>query len=495
MSDKKLGEMDLDEFRRHGHQLIDWIADYLEHPERYPVLSRSRPGEISAQLPAVPPAEPEPMDQILADFENILLPGVTHWNHPGFFAYFGITGSGPGILGELLMSALNINAMLWRTSPAATELEELTLDWLRQMLGLPEGLDAVIMDTASVSSLVAIAAARETLALEVRTQGLAGRPEVPQLRLYISDQTHSSVEKGAITLGIGQDNVVKISTDSSFRMRPAVLRTAIEADLAAGYRPFFVCATVGTTSTTSIDPVAEIADIAEQYQLWFHVDGAYGGVAAMLPEMRGILSGADRADSIVVNPHKWLFTPIDCSAFYTRHPEIVKQAFSLVPEYLRSVETDAKVVKDYMDYGIQLGRRFRALKLWMVIRYFGYEGLVARLREHIRLARQFATWVDESAVFERMAPTPLSTVCFRAHPPGLDDNETLNTLNAELLDAVNETGEIFMSHTKLNGKYTLRLAIGNIRTDEKQVEWAWHLLQAGLAKMLDSDQESDPPRV
>ena len=426
------------------------------------------------------------MDQILADFKNILLPGVTHWNHPGFLAYFGITGSGPGILGELLMGALNINAMLWRTSPAATELEELTLDWLRQMLGLPEGLDAVITDTASVSSLVAIAAAREALALEVRTQGLAGRPEVPQLRLYISDQTHSSVEKGAITLGIGQDNVVKIATDSSFRMQPAVLRTAIEADLVRGYRPFFVCATVGTTSTTSIDPVAEIADIAEQYQLWFHVDGAYGGVAAILPEMRGILLGVERADSIVVNPHKWLFTPIDCSAFYTRRPEIVKQAFSLVPEYLRSAETDAKVVKDYMDYGIQLGRRFRALKLWMVMRYFGYEGLAARLREHIRLARQFAGWVDDSAVFERLAPTPLSTVCFRAHPPGLDDNQTLNTLNAALLDAVNETGEIFISHTKLNGKYTLRLAIGNIRTDEEQVEWAWRLLQAGLAKMLDN---------
>jgi aromatic-L-amino-acid decarboxylase len=483
-----LGEMNLDEFRRHGHELIDWIADYLEHPEQFPVLSRCRPGEILAQLPKSPPARSETMEQILADFKDILLPGITHWNHPGFFAYFGITGSGPGILGELLMSALNVNAMLWRTSPAATELEEVTLDWLRQMLGLPDGLDGVIMDTASVASMVAIAAAREALSLEVRGKGLAGRPDLPRLRLYVSDQTHSSVEKGAITLGIGQENVVKIPTDAAFRLQPAELQAAIQADLMAGYRPFFVCATVGTTSTTSIDPVAEIAGIAARYGLWFHVDGAYGGVAAILPEKREILSGAERADSIVVNPHKWLFTPIDCSAFYTRRPEVVKQAFNLVPEYLRNVETDAHLVKDYMDYGVQLGRRFRALKLWMVIRHFGCEGLAARIREHIRLAQQFAGWIDDSTVFERLAPTPLSTVCFRAHPPGLESKEVLNRFNEELLNAVNETGEIFISHTKLNGKYTLRLAIGNIRSDEKQVAWAWNLLQAGVAKMVGGEE-------
>ncbi len=481
-----LGDMNLDDFRHYGHRLIDWIADYLEHPERYPVLSPSQPDEIKAQLPTTPPQQPETVYQILTDFEKIIMPGLTHWNHPGFFAYFGITGSGPGILGELLTAALNVNAMLWRTSPAATELEEVTLDWLRQMLGLPATFDGVIMDTASVASMLAIAAAREAVeGLAVRTKGLAGRADVPRLRVYISDQTHSSVEKGAIILGIGQDNVVKIPSDDHFRLNPGELERAIKADLAAGHHPLFVCATVGTTSTTSIDPVPAIAEIAQRYRLWLHIDGAYGGMAAILPEMRHVLAGAEQADSLVVNPHKWLFTPIDLSAFYIRHPDILKQAFSLIPEYLRSAETDAKIVKDYMDYGVQLGRRFRALKLWLVIRTFGSEGLAARLREHIRLGQQFAAWIDESPNFERMAPTPFSTVCFRAHPPRLDDETELDQLNEALLNAVNATGEIFISHTKLHGCYILRLAIGNIRSDEYRVRRAWELLQGQLALLTE----------
>jgi aromatic-L-amino-acid decarboxylase len=319
--------------------------------------------------------------------------------------------------------------------------------------------------------------------LEARTKGLAGRAEVPRLRAYISEQTHSSLEKGAITVGIGHENVVKIPTDDQFRLRPDALQTAIEADLAAGYRPFFVCATVGTTSTTSVDPIPAIADLAEAYRLWLHVDGAYGGIAAIVPEMRQVLAGAGRADSIVVNPHKWLFTPIDLSVFYTRRPNVLKQAFSLVPEYLRSAETDAKTVKDYMDYGIQLGRRFRALKLWLIIRHFGHEGLAARIREHIRLGRQLAAWIDDSPSFERLAPTPFSTVCFRAHPPDLDE-AALDHLNETLLNAVNATGEIFISHTRLNGHYTLRLAIGNIRSEEKHVRRAWELLQRGLSELV-----------
>ncbi|HEY86172.1 MAG TPA: amino acid decarboxylase [Chloroflexi bacterium] len=475
-----LGEMPPDEFRRYGHQLIDWISDYLSHPESYPVLSRSKPEEIKTQLPASPPQQAEGMSDILKDFETILLPGITHWNHPGFFAYFGITGSGPGILGELLSAALNVNAMLWRTSPAATELEELTLDWLRQMLGLSAGWEGVIMDTASVSSMVAIAAAREALNLDIRQKGLAGRDDIPRLRLYISEQTHSSVEKGAITLGIGQENVIKIPSDDAFQMKPETLESAIQNDLTAGYKPFFVCATVGTTSTTSIDPVASIGKIARRHQLWLHVDGAYGGMAAIAPEHRHILEGADQADSLVTNPHKWLFTPIDLSAFYTRHPEVVRQAFSILPEYLRSAEGDAGAVKNYMDYGVQLGRRFRALKLWMVIRYFGAEGLAARIREHIRLAQLFAGWVDESPIFERLAPTPFSTVVFRACPPGVRDEAALETLNQTLLDAVNATGEVFLSHTKLRDKYALRLAIGNIRSEETHVRRVWELLQAGV---------------
>jgi len=477
--------MNLEEFRLFGHQIIDWIAEYLAHPERYPVLSRSRPGEISSQLPRHPPLRPEPFAAIWDDFQRLILPGITHWNHPGFFAYFGITGSGPGILGELLTAALNVNAMLWRTSPAATELEEVTLDWLRQLLGLPEQFDAVIMDTASVASLIAIAAAREAVAgLEVRVRGLAGRADAPRLRVYISDQTHSSVEKGAIVLGIGQENVIKIPSDDQFRLDPKLLEAAVRSDLEAGHRPFFICATVGTTSTTSIDPVEAIGEIARRYGLWLHVDGAYGGVAAILPQRREVLSGAEQADSIVVNPHKWLFTPIDLSVFYTRHPEILKRAFRLIPEYLRSAETDRHEVKDFMDYGIQLGRRFRALKLWMVMRYFGADGLAARIGEHIRLAEQLAAWIDQADNFERLAPVPLSTVCFRAHPAGIDDEAALERLNSALLEAVNAGGEIFLSHTKLREHYTLRLAIGNIRSQQQHVARAWELLQTEAARLL-----------
>jgi aromatic-L-amino-acid decarboxylase len=479
-----LGDMKPEAFQQYGYQVVDWITEYLAQPERYSVLSRSQPGEIKNQLPQQPPAAAESMAGILADFEQILLPGVTHWNHPGFLAYFSSTASGPGILAEMLIAALNVNAMLWRTSPAATELEEVTLDWLRQMLGLPPDLEGVIMDGASAASMIAIAAAREAVTgLAVRTKGLAGRPEVPRLRVYISQQSHSSLEKGAITLGIGQENVVAIPTDDIFRMRPDALATAIETDLAAGFQPFFVCATVGTTSTTSIDPVPAIAKLAQQYKLWLHVDGAYGGTAAIVPEMRHVLAGAELADSIVVNPHKWLFTPLDLSAFYTRHPDILRRTFSLVPEYLRSAEGDAAEVKNYMDYGVQMGRRFRALKLWMVIRAFGQEGLAARLREHVRLANQVARWIDASPDFERMAPTPFSTVCFRANPPGLDGDETLNQLNAALLEAVNDTGEMFISHTSLHGKYTLRLAIGSIRTMELHVMRAWELLQEELEQL------------
>ncbi|MDM8518855.1 pyridoxal-dependent decarboxylase [Anaerolineales bacterium HSG6] len=476
------GEIDLDAFRQSGYQLIDWIADYFANPEQYPVLAQVEPGDISAQLPTSPPTKAESLPDIIADFEQIIMPGMTHWNHPNFFAYFSSTGSAPGVLGELLSAALNINGMLWRTSPAATELETVTLDWLGQMLALPSDWEGVIMDGASMSNMIAIATAREALNLQIRVKGMAGRTDLPRLRLYISEQSHSSVEKGALTLGIGQENVIKIATDENFALDPTALKTAIETDLAAGYRPFFVCGTIGTTSSTAIDPLAAIADLAEQYQLWFHVDGAYGGTTALLPEMRHHFEGAERADSMVVNPHKWMFTPIDLSVLYTRHPDTLKQAFSILPEYLRTAEGDAETVKNYMDYGLQLGRRFRALKLWMVIRAFGQEGLAARVREHIRLAQQFAGWVDESADFELLAPTPMSNVCFRACPVSYQaqGEAALDQLNAQLLDAVNATGQIFISHTKLRGQYSLRLAVGNIRTTNSHVESAWQLLNDTL---------------
>lgn len=468
------GDMDTEALRRYGHEVVDWIADYLTNVGSYPVLARSAPGDIQHSLPAQPSQQPETMEDILADIDRIIMPGITHWNSPGFLAYFGITGSGPGILGEMLSGALNVNAMLWRTSPAATELEQVTLDWLRQMLGLPSPLFGVINDTASSGTMYALAAAREAIpGLHIRQQGMSGRPEVPRLRYYASQEAHSSVEKAGIVLGVGQEGLRKIGVNSSFRMDVAQLEQAIEQDLAAGWQPFAVVATVGTTSTTSVDPVARIADICERYSLWLHVDGAYGGSAAVDPTMRWVMEGCERADTLIVNPHKWLFTPIDCSVFYTRKPDVVKAAFSLIPEYLRNTESGDDAVPNLMDYGTSLGRRFRSLKLWMVMRYFGQEGLAARIHEHIRLGQLVAQWVGESSNFELMAPTPFSTVCFRAHPKGLDDEALLEALNERIMNNINAAGRFFLSHTKLHGKFTIRIAIGNLRTTEQDIRDLW----------------------
>src|SRR5512143_2697211 len=393
MTNPHLGDMPAADFRKYGKQLIDWIADYLEHDDCYPVLSQVKPGEIKAQLPATPPATPETFDALFADFEDVIMPGITHWNQPGFMAYFGSTGALPGILGELLTASLNVNGMLWRTSPSATELEEVVLDWLRQMVGLPETFKGVIMDTASISSMIAVATAREAVNLGIREEGMAGRSDLPRLTMYTSEQSHSSIEKGGIVLGIGQRNIRKIEVDAEFRMKPDCLAAAIEQDRRSDCVPFFACATVGTTSTTSIDPVPAIADICTREKVWLHVDGAYGGNAAVVPEMRWVLQGVERADSFVMNPHKWMFTQIDFSAFYTRHVDTLKRAFSILPEYLRTSEGDAQTVTNFMDYGVQLGRRFRALKFWFMVRTFGVDGISERIREHIRLAHVFEGWV------------------------------------------------------------------------------------------------------
>ena len=480
MSNQPFIGMDPEEFRKHGKEVVDWIADYIKNAEKYPVFLRVKPGEIKNQLPATPPATSEKMELILADFHRIILPGITHWNHPGFFAYFANSASAPGILGEMLATALNVNGMLWRTSPSATELEEVVTDWLRQMLGLPSEFQGVIIDTASVSTLVALTAAREAMHKRVREEGLSGRTDLPHLRLYCSDHTHSSIEKAAIILGVGQEGVRKIPSDAQFRMKPDQLAAAIAEDKKNGWLPFAVVVTVGTTSTTSIDPVPAIADICQMEKLWLHVDGAYGGMAAIVPEMRSVLDGCDRADSLVTNPHKWLFTPMDCSVLFTRHVDTLKQAFSLVPEYLKT--TDGKV-NNYMDWGVQLGRRFRALKLWFIIRSFGVEGMIGILREHCRLAREFALWVDADNNFERLAPVPFSVVCFRYHPKGILDEGKLEHMNAQIIDRINTTGEAFLSHTKLNGRYTIRLAIGNIATAEKHVARVWKLVQQESAKL------------
>ncbi len=471
------GDMDKEDFRRFGHEFVDWIADYFERVEDLPVLAHMQPGDLKAQLPEAPPQRGESMDSILSDVDRLIVPALTHWSHPSFFAYFATSTSAPGIFGELLTAAFDNKAMLWRTSPASTELEEVTLDWLRQMMGLDPGMIGIIYDTASVSSMHAIAAAREGVEQRVREEGMSGRPDLPLLRVYVSEHAHSSIEKAVITLGLGQRALRKIPTDKQFRMDAKALAGAIKEDKRDGYLPFCIVATVGTTSTSSIDPVAEIIPIGEEHAMWLHVDAAYAGSAAVVPELRHILDGCARADSLVVNPHKWLFTPFDLSVLYCRHMDLLRRAFSLVPEYLRTPEQEK--VRSGSDYGIQLGRRFRALKLWMVIRYFGHDGLAARIREHCRLARLFASWVDESSHWELLAPVPLGLVCFRARPDDRDDKR-LDVLNEAIMHGVNATGRALLSHTRLNDKLTLRLSVGNIRTTEKHVRQVWELLNQQL---------------
>jgi aromatic-L-amino-acid/L-tryptophan decarboxylase len=458
----------VEDFRRAGHQTVDWIAHYLEHTRDYPVLPRVKPGDLMDALPVSAPDRGESFDAILEDFDQVIMPAVTHWNHPRFMAYFACTGSTPAILAEMLAATLNTNGLHWKTSPAVAELEQVALGWLRQWMGLPDDYFGIIYDTASISSLHAVAAARELADPEARVNG-----STPNLVLYTSQESHSSIEKAAIALGIGQKNVRKIAADSEFRLRPDALAQAIEKDLSDGKRPFCVVATVGTTSTTSVDPVAAMADIAEKYGLWLHIDAAYAGSAAILPECRHILNGAERAHSLVVNAHKWLFTPVDLSVFYTRRPDILRRAFSLVPEYLTPA-ADPRAL-NLMDYGIPLGRRFRSLKLWFLLRYFGRERIQEILRAHIGWAKQFAEIIDQDPRFERIAPVPFSVVCFRYK--GTDEE------NRALLETVNATGEVFLSHTVLNGRVVLRLAIGNLGTTWADVERAWELLQKAAADL------------
>ncbi|MPY89250.1 MAG: amino acid decarboxylase [Luteitalea sp.] len=488
--ERPLGDMDPVTFRRAGHELVEWVAQYLAESDHYPILPRLRPGEIRAALPDEAPEEGEPIEAILADFERAIVPGLTHWNHPGFFGYFAISASGPGVLAELLAAALNQQAMLWRTSPAATELEEVVLGWLRSLLRLPPVFEGVIYDTASISSLHALAAAREASVPEIRVRGLPGR-DLPPLRVYCSEEAHSSIDKAVMLLGLGQNGLLRIPVDAAFRMRPEALADAVRADRARGVRPVAVVATVGTTSTTSVDPVPAVADICEAERVWLHIDAAYGGPAAMVPDCEWIFDGVARADSVVVNPHKWLFTPFDLSACYCRRMDAVRAAFALTPDYLQTREHGA--ARNLMDTGIQLGRRFRALKLWFVLRYFGAAGVRRRLADHIQLARRFAAWVDADPDFERLAPVPLSVVCFRAHPRALGDeprridsdgDSVLDALNTELLDRVNASGEVFLSHTRIGNRVALRLAIGHLRTTEVHVARAWVLLRAALHELL-----------
>lgn len=442
-------------------------------------MPATAPGEVSAALPDDPPEDPEPLERILAEYKGLIEPNLTHWNHPGFMAYFGITGSGPGVLGEMLAAATNVNAMLWRTSPAATELEERVCDWLRRMVGLPAGFRGHINDTASIATFLMLGVAREATGLDVRRAGLAGRPEVARLTVYASEQAHSSVDKAAIALGLGLDNVRRVATDEKFRMSVSELESAVAQDRGAGRIPIAVVATGGTTATTSVDPMREIADFCRREHLWLHVDAAYAGNAAICPEMQSAFSGWEAADSIVINPHKWLFTPFDCSVLLVRRPGLLREAFSIAPpEYLRS---DDQGVTNLMELGIQLGRRFRSLKLWMVIRAYGVAGLRARIREHCALARELAAWIEKDHRFELVMPPPFSTVCFRLRAAAGDPQDALNL---GLLEKVNAVGPVFLSHASVGDRQTLRVAIGNIKTGRAQVETAWRLLSEAADELV-----------
>ena len=470
--------MSPEELRRHGHRVAEWVADFLAGAEERPVLAAVRPGDVLASLPASAPEDGESMDAILDDLDRVVVPATTQWNHPGFHAYFANTGSGPGILAETIIAAINDNAMLWRTGPAATELELRVCDWLRRMIGLPAGFEGHIEDTASVSTIVALAAARQrATAGAVREHGLAG---LPPLRVYCSEEAHSSVERAAIVLGLGVAGCRRIETDDAFRMRPDALAAAIAEDRLSGITPMAVVATTGTTSTTSVDPVPAIASICEREDLWLHVDAAYGGAMAVSDRFRWVLEGCERAHSLVVNPHKWLFVPMDCSVLLTRDPAALREAMSLVPPYLMTPEDG--VARNLMDYGLALGRRFRALKLWFVLRWFGRRRIAAMIEHHVDLAARFAGWVEAEPGWEVLAPAPMSTVLYRHVPETGADEDALRAHNERIMARVNAEGRSFVSHTVVRRSgtecYALRCAVGNARTQERHLRSLWDRLRA-----------------
>ncbi len=481
---KRLDDMRPDEFRKHAHQFSDYIADYFEKINSLPVVPKVSPGWLFERVPDNAPIEGESFEDILKQLDDLILPALTHWNHPKFMAYFNSTSTAPGILAEFLSAAFNQNAMIWKTSPAATELEEKTLQWYREMLGVSRRFTPFIYDTASVSSMHALASARERkFPGVIRNEGLAGNGRIPRLRVYVSEEAHSSIEKSAITLGLGLNSVKKIPVNDKFEMIPAELEKAIDEDVRNGVEPLAVVATVGTTSSTSIDPVKEIAAFCSEKKIWLHVDAAYGGNAALVESRNArVTSGWEDADSIVVNPHKWMFIPVDLSILFTREPETLKAAFSLVPEYLKTAQEDS--VTNYMDYGLQLGRRFRSLKLWFTIKFFGKEGLSAIIENHIGIANKFKELIDKSDNFERLAPVPFSVVSFRAHPSGLKTVDELNNFNAKLMEQINDTGKVFLSHTILKGKFAIRLVISGIHTKDKDMLEAWDIINSEYDKLI-----------
>jgi aromatic-L-amino-acid decarboxylase len=477
-----LNDMDPESFRAAAHAAVDIMADYLKGVRDRPVMPDVEPGTLRPLFAQSAPEKPEPIGDILADYQRLIEPNVTHWQHPGFLAYFGSSASSPGIIGEMFTAVLNANVMLWRTSPVGTELEGVVVDWLRQALGLPPEFDGLITDTASTSSLLALAAARQAAGIDAAAKGLTGRDDVPQMRVYASAEAHSSIEKACMTLGLGRAGLTRIPTNDRFELRIDALEEAIAADRAAGVRPIAIVGTVGTTSTTSCDPIAAIVAIARREGIWLHVDAAYAGAVALIPELRGSFEGWELADSIVTNPHKWFYVPVDASLLLTRNMPVLRDAFSLVPEYLRTLDREGPI-RDYNEYTPTLGRRLRALKLWMHLRYFGLEGLRRRVSHNLEMAARLAGWVDADPNFERLAPVPFSTVCFRYRPAALvgrEDEpavaEQLDSLNLRLMDSINRTGQAFLSHTRLNGRFTIRVAISNLRTEDSDLDLVWSIV-------------------
>jgi aromatic-L-amino-acid decarboxylase len=475
------GDLPGDVFRDSVHRVAGWVADYRDTIAQRRVMPAVRPGEIAARFPADPPAAGMPIGEILDQLDASIMPGIVHWGHPAFLGYFGSTSNGPALLGEIVAAALNVSAMTWQTSPAATELETVVLGWIRRMVTLPDTFTGIVYDTASVGILHALAAARERCSAAVRARGIAGRPDVPVHRVYASDQAHSSIAKAMVVLGLGEANVVRIPSDAAFRLDVPALRQAIEDDIETGCRPLAVIATVGTTSTASVDPLGAMAGVCRQHGVWLHVDAAYGGALAVLPEGRWAMAGAELADSVIVNPHKWLFVPLDFSVLFVRRPETVRAVFALTPEYLRGDAGSGDV--DYMDYGVQLGRRFRALKAWMVFSAFGQDGIAARIREHCRLARQWAGWVEADGRFVLAAPVVMAVVCFRFAPAGLDDL-VCDRLNRQIVDTINASGLAYLTHTEVGGRLVMRVGIGNILTTEAQLEEVWTRIVAAAAEAI-----------
>ena len=468
------------DFRNHAHKVVDWIADYLQDIEKFPVKSRAHPKEIYNQLPDSAPEQGESMDKIMQDFQNIILAGITHWQSPNFFAYFPANSSYPSVLAEMLTAALGTQCMIWETSPAAAELEEKVMNWLKRMLNLPENWHGVIQDTASSSTLCAMLSAREKYSnFDINKSGFTGNEK---FRIYGSSETHSSIDKGVKIAGFGLDNLVKVQVDENQAMQPDTLKSAIKNDIKNGYKPLCVIATLGTTGTTAIDPIKQIGVICKEFNLWLHVDAAFAGSALILPEYQWMANGLDMADSFVFNPHKWLFTNFDCSAYFIKDKNILINTFTILPEYLKTKTTGK--VNDYRDWGIALGRRFRALKLWFVIRDFGVQGLQERLRYHIQLAKNLEEKIKTHKDFELMTKRNINMLCFRYHPKNISIDKKLNQLNEQLLHSLNQTGKIFLTHTKINDRYTLRLVIGQTNVTESNVNKAWQLICSTIKNIV-----------